>query len=76
MAAESAVYAQPLQANTCGWPRCAECAALRSFTAKWNAGQIRPRPALTSTWWESAAAAALYARGVNLPRTTGHTSYL
>ena len=65
MAAESA---EPLRADTCSWPRCAECAALRHFTTLWNTGQIRPRPALTSTWWESPEAVALYARRVNLPR--------
>ena len=60
--------ARPLQVDTCSWPRCEECAALRRFTAKWNTGQIQPRPALTSAWWESPEAAALYARRVNLPR--------
>jgi hypothetical protein len=67
MAAEPAVSAQPLQAATCSWPHCTECAALRRFTALWNAGQVHPRPPITSTWWESPETAALYRRGVNLP---------
>jgi hypothetical protein len=57
-----------LEADTCGWPRCVECAALRSFVAKWNRGRIRPHPPITSRWWQSAAAEALYRRGVHLPR--------
>jgi hypothetical protein len=30
-------------------------------------GEVRPDPAVTSAWWESAEAIAFYARGVNLP---------
>jgi len=68
VAAELAVSAERLRAVTCDWPRCTECAALRSFVAKWNTGRIQPRPATTSSWWQSPDTAALYARGVNLPR--------
>jgi hypothetical protein len=66
MAAEPAVSAQTLQAATCSWPRCTECAALRRFTALWNAGQLHLRPPITSPRWASAEAAALYRRGVHL----------
>ena len=70
----TAVSAQPAEPlpppATCGWARCQECAAHTAFTAKWNAGQIRPRDTVTSPWWESAEAAALYTRRVNLKETS------
>lgn len=51
----------------CGWAECDGCAALVAFTAKWEAGEAPPRLPVTSPWWDSDDADAVYRRGVNLP---------
>jgi hypothetical protein len=53
--------------DRCGWEDCAGCAAVAAFEAKRQAGELGPAPVLPSPWWQSAQAAASYARAVNLP---------
>jgi hypothetical protein len=52
----------------CGWPDCPACRAVVRFVERWQAGEIAAREPITSAWWESAAAADLYRRNVNLLR--------
>jgi hypothetical protein len=56
---------EQLHPDTCSWDRCVECAAVRRFAAKWNIGQLRQQPTITSTWWQSAEATERYRRGIN-----------
>jgi hypothetical protein len=53
--------------QTCGWSDCEECAALVRFAEQREAGAVPSPPPITSAWWTSREAEAVYRRGVNLP---------
>jgi hypothetical protein len=44
---------RPLTADTCDWPDCPHCAALRTFVEKWNRGEVPHDPDWEEKDWRS-----------------------